>query len=57
MNGENDDETADLGVPYFEPNSVCVVAILKLEGMMWYKFFVLIKLRRTALYSLLIYEI
>ena len=34
MNGENDDETADLGVPYFEPNSVCVVAILKLKGMM-----------------------
>jgi hypothetical protein len=30
---------------------------LKLKGMMWYKFFVLIKLRRTALYSLLIYEI
>ena len=56
MNGENDDETADLGVPYFDPNSVCVVAILKLKGMMWY-FFVMIKLRRTALYSLLIYEI
>ena len=57
MNGENDDETADLGVPYFEPNSVCVVAILKLKGMMWYNCFVMIKLRRTALYSLLIYEI
>ena len=34
MNGENDDETADLGVPYFDPNCVCVVAILKLKGMM-----------------------